>query len=375
MLKIIPINKKKDIIRFIKSQWLFYKNDPNFVPPIITEEYKNFDKVKNPLYEHADYQLYLAENEGKIVGRIAAIENRLHNEIHHDNVGFFGFFECINDQNVANALFDAAKAWLLERGKDVMRGPTNPTFNDVIGFLSEGFNSPPTTLSPYNPPYYLSLVENYGVNKVKELYAYKLVHENFRSEKLLRLHDIVQQRNNVTIRHLDYKNKKQLPKDVESIKELYNVAWQPNWGFVKMTNEEFDFLAKSLLQVGEPKLTLILEKEGKAIGMALVLPDINQALIYNKRGTLLGAGWCLATKKKKIKGCRIIVLGVHPDYQKTGVDALLYHHIGITAQELGYEYGDASWILEDNAQMNHALTHTMHGVIYKKFRIYDIDIK
>ncbi|MDR0927466.1 MAG: hypothetical protein LBO69_06835 [Ignavibacteria bacterium] len=372
---ITPISDKKDIRRFIKSQWLFYKNNPCFVPPIISEEMKNFDKVKNPLYEHADYQLYIAEMDGEIVGRIAAIENRRHNEIHNDKIGFFGFFECINDQNVANALFDAAKQWLIDKGEDVMRGPTNPTFNDVIGFLSSAFDQPPVILSPYTPEYYLTLSENYGFAKAKELYAYKLTQDSFRSDKLLRMKDIIAERTKAVIRQVNFKDKAQLAKDIKYMKDLYNAAWQPNWGFVKMTDAEFDFLANSLISVGVSELTLILEVGGVPIAFALALPDINQALIYNKSGSMLGAGWCLLTKKKKINGCRIIVLGVTPEYQKSGVDVLLYHTIGANADKLGYDWGDASWILEDNVMMNRGLTQTMNGDRYKTFRIYDYPLK
>ena len=370
----IIIKETKDIKQFVKAQWLFYKNNPNFVPPIIAEEMKNFDKQKNPLYEHADYQLFIAEKEGKIVGRIAAIENKIHNEIHNDKVGFFGFFECINDQNVASELFNAAKKWLLERGKNIMRGPTNPTFNDVIGFLVEGFDMPPVILNPYTNPYYLQLCENYGMQKAKDLYAYKLQNENYRSEKLVRLHDLVMQKNNANLREVKFKNKKQFSKDVATLKELYNLAWEKNWGFVKMTEKEFDFLAESLVQVGREELALILEIEGKPVGFALVLPDINQSLIYNKKGSLLGAGWCLFTKRKKINNCRIIVLGVIPEYRNLGLDILLYYRIGDAALKLGIPNGDASWILEDNEMMNRGLTKTMNGDRYKTFRIYEIEI-
>ncbi|MCL2039497.1 MAG: hypothetical protein FWG85_03605 [Bacteroidetes bacterium] len=373
MIKIKEVNTKKEIKQFIKIQKLFYKENPNFVHPIISEEMKNFDKGKNPLYKHADYQLFIAEKNGEIVGRIAAIENKRHNEIHNDSVGFFGFFESINDQNVANELFDAAKKWLLSRGKTIMRGPTNPTFNDVIGFSADAFDSPPVILSPYTNLYYLQLCENYGMKKAKDLFAYKLENHNYRSEKLNRYHNLIQQKTNAVLREVDLKNKNQLAKDVKILKELYNLAWEKNWGFVKMTDEEFDFLAESLVQVGKKELTLIVEINDKPVGFALVLPDINQALIHNKSGTLLGAGWCLLTKKKKINTCRIIVLGVIPEYRNKGLEVLLYYRIGDAALGLGIPTGDASWILEDNEMMIRGLTQTMNATRYKTFRIYEID--
>ena len=374
MIKIKEVKSKSDIKQFIKTQKLFYIGNPNFVSPIVSEEMKNFDKGKNPLYKHADYQLFIAEKDGKVVGRIAAIENSRHNEIHNDSVGFFGFFESINDQNVANELFDVAKNWLLARGKNIMRGPTNPTFNDVIGFSVDAFDLPPVILNPYTNLYYLDLCENYGMKKAKDLFAYKLENHNYRSEKLIRYHNLIQQKTNAVLCEVDIKNKKQLKEDVIILKELYNLAWEKNWGFVKMTDEEFDFLAESLVQVGKKELTLILKIEGKPVGFALVLPDINQALIHNKSGSMLGAGWSLLTKKKDINTCRIIVLGVIPEYRQKGLEVLLYYRIGDAALKLGIPTGDASWVLEDNEMMNRGLTQTMNAVKYKTFRIYEKNI-
>ena len=374
MITIRKIAEKSEIKKFVSIQKLFYKNNPNFVLPIISEEMKNFDKEKNPLYEHANYQLFIAEKNGSIAGRIAAIENKRHNEIHKDKVGFFGFFECIDDQNVANELLDAAKKWLLERGKNIMRGPTNPTFNDVIGFSVDAFDHPPVILNPYTNLYYLRLCENYGLQKAKDLFAYKLENHSYRSEKLVRFHNLIQERYKAKIREVNFKNKTQLAKDITTLKELYNSAWEKNWGFVKMTDKEFDFLADSLVQVGKQELTLIIEVDNKPVGFALALPDINQALIHNRSGSLLGAGWCLLTKQKKINTCRIIVLGVIPEYRSKGLDALLYYRIGDSALKIGIPTGDASWILEDNDMMIKGLTQIMCAEKYKTFRIYEMKI-
>ncbi len=368
---IIKVENDADLIRFIKSQWLFYKKDRNFVPPLLSDRKTLFDKNKNPLYQHADYQLFLAEQNGEIIGRIAAIENKRHNMIHNDKVGFFGFFECINDQSVANALFDECEKWLKNRGLNIMRGPTNPTFNDEIGMLLKGFDTPPVILMPYNPQYYLDLCENYGLKKAKDLYAYLLNYENFRSEKLMRMVGFIKERYKANVRMVDFKNKKQLKKDIQTLKEIYNAAWEPNWGFVKMTDAEFDHLAKDLIKVGNPETTLIIETNGEPAGFALGLVDINQALIHNKSGAMLTAGFHLLTKKKKIDLVRIIVLGVKPEYQKTGLDAVLYYAIGENAQKLGISKGEASWILEDNEMMNKGLTQTMQGERYKEYRIYE----
>ena len=369
-LSIRPVKNAADKLTFIKSQWNFYKNDPYFVAPIIMDRKKLLDETKNPFYKHSQMQLFLAEKNGQVVGRIGAIINDNHNIIHEDKVGFFGFFECENNQETANALFSTAAAWLKERGMTDMRGPANPSMNDECGLLIDGFNASPVILMTYNPPYYEQLVEGYGLSKVKDLHAYILDQNTFVSDKMARTVDIIRNRSGVTIRQVDFKNKKAFQRDVKTLKEIYNSAWQPNWGFVKMTDEEFDFLAADLKQIADPTYTLIAEVHGKVAGFALALPDINQCLVHNKSGSLLGALWHLLTKKKKINLLRIIVLGVLPEFQRHGVDAVLYQEIGARGLPKGIQYGEASWILEDNEPMKKALTTTMHGEIYKTYRMY-----
>lgn len=267
-------------------------------------------------------------------------------------------------------MFHAAEEWLKSKGKSEIRGPVNPSMNDECGLLIDGFDSPPVILMTYNPKYYEKLVENYGFGKVKDLHAYILDQNTFVSDKMRRTVEIIRQRSQVTIREVDFKNKENFKRDVKTLKEIYNAAWQPNWGFVKMTDEEFDFLAADLKQIADPVYTLIAEVKGKVAGFALAIPDINQSLIHNKSGGILGAAWHLLTKKKKINLLRIIVLGVLPEYQKNGVDAVLYQEIGSRGLPRGIQYGEASWILEDNEPMKKALTTTMHGTIYKTYRMY-----
>jgi GNAT superfamily N-acetyltransferase len=370
-IKITPVLTKSDKSRFIKSQWLFYKNDPYWVPPLLMDREKTLNTEKNPFYKHSEIQLFLAESDDKIVGRIAAIVNDNHNATHHDKVGFFGFFECIDNQEVANALFKAAEEWLRKHGMNVMRGPENPSMNDEIGLLIEGFDSSPVLLMTYNPEYYIKLVENAGLDKAKDLYAYQLVHQDYASDKMKRLQNMIRERNNITIREVNFKNKAQFHKDVDTIKEIYNSAWVPNWGFVKWTNEEFDFIAADLKLFVDPRLALIAECNGKIAGFALALPNINESLIHNKSGGTLGALWHMKTKKNKVEYIRIIALGIMPEFQKTGVDSVLYYELGERGHNSGKKFGEASWVLEDNTMMNRGLTVTMNGKLYKKYRLYD----
>jgi len=366
-----PVETKAERMRFIRCQWDFYKNDPSWVPPIIADRVKLLDTEKNPFYKHSVMQLFLAVSDGKIVGRIAAIINDNHNRTHKDKVGFFGFFECIDNQEVANALFDTAADWLKSRGMDTMRGPENPSQNDEVGLLMDAFDKPAVILMTYNPEYYIKLVENYGFKKAKDLWAYILDMNTYLTEKIVRMQNIIRERYQLVIREVNFKNKEQFKKDVDSFKEIYNSAWQPNWGFVKMTDEEFDFLAADLKTIADPKFAFLVESKGKVVGFALGLPDINQCLIHNRNGSLLGAIWHLLTKKKKITLLRIIVLGVLPEYQKTGIDAVMYYEFALRGREKGITHGEASWILEDNEMMNRALTVTMNGKVYKTYRLYE----
>lgn len=369
-----PVETKTDKMRFIRSQWNFYKGDKYWVPPIIADRIKVLDIKKNPFFKHSLIQLFIAESQGKIIGRIASIINYNHNKTHKDEVGFFGFFECIDSQEVANSLFDAAGDWLRSRGMTAMRGPENPSQNDDCGLLIDGFESSPVLLMTYNPKYYINLIENYGFINAKTLYAYELKLETFMTEKLARMQNIVRERYNVTVREVNFKNKNQFKNDVKTIKEIYNAAWEPNWGFVKMTDEEFDFLAEDLKPVAESSLCMILEIDSKPVGFALGLRDINQSLIHNKTGSLFGALWHIFTKKKTINMLRIIVLGVLKEYQKLGLDGILYYEFSERGPKLGIRKAEASWILEDNQMMNRALSVTMNGNIYKKYSLYQIDI-
>jgi len=363
--------EKNETTSFIKAQWLFYKNDPYWAPPLMMDRKKLLNTEKNPFYKHSRIQLFLAERNGEVVGRIAAITNENHNVEHNDNAGFFGFFECINDQSVANELLRAAEAWLRERGKDVCRGPVNPSMNDECGLLVDGFDGTPVILMTYNPPYYAALIEGAGYAKSQDLYAYLLRNENYASEKMMRLFNVVVQRNELVFRSLDFKNKAAFKRDVETLKYIYNEGWEKNWGFVKFTDEEFDFLAADLKQIADPNLVFIVECKGKIAGFCLALPDVNQCFKHNKSGGLLTGLYHLLTKRSKIDLCRIIVLGVLPEFRNLGIDAAMYMEIGERAKQRGILKGEASWILESNEMMNKGLTTTMHGERYRTYRLYD----
>lgn len=369
-VSVVPVRSAADLNRFIKMVWPLYQGDPNWVPPLVADRKKLLDRKRNPFYQHAQMELFLAEQDGRAVGRIAAIINHAHNTTHNDTVGFFGFFESIDDQQVANALLNAAGEWLASHGMTTMRGPVNPSLNDEAGLLTEGFDDPPQILMTYNPKYYIRLIESYGLRPVKVLYAYQLRGETFLDPKLERVAERVRQRQGITIRQVNFKPKTAFLKDVAILKDIYNQAWEQNWGFVRMTDAEFDFLAADLKQVANPDFAIIAQIGDRPVGFALGLPDINQLLIANRRGGLLGAAYRLTFHKKKISRGRILVLGVIPEFRGLGLDGVLYRELGTRMVAAGCAEGEASWVLEDNVMMNRA-ARMMHGEVYKKYCIYD----
>ncbi len=370
-INIRKVESKSDLMKFIKLQWKFYENYPNWVPPLIMDRVKLLSKDKNPFFQHAEMDMFLAEKNGELVGRIAAIKNDIHNKVHNDKVGFFGFFESINDQDVANALFKTAEDWLKSKGLTEMRGPANPSSNDEYGLLIEGFQYSPVLLMTYNPEYYIDLCEGYGLKKAKDLYAYKLDYHKVSSvEKIARVQEVAKKRYNLKITQLDMKN---FDEELKKVKHVYNKAWAPNWGFIPMTDQEIDAMAKDLKMLVVPELVLFGEIDGQVIGFSLTMPDYNQ--IFKKlNGHLFPFGFIkLLTQKKKINWARVLTLGVIPEYQKRGLDAVMYYEIVHRAHELGIDLGEAGWVLEDNEMMNRGAL-LMEGELYKKYRIYEIHI-
>ena len=327
-------------------------------------------REKNPFFQHADAEYFLAERKNgsgiEVVGRIAAIHNRAHNQEHDDAVGFFGFFDAINDQAIADALFDAASTWLKPRGLNIMRGPTSFSTNDECGMLVDGFSTPPAILTPYTPPYYAEAVERAGFAKSKDLLLYQSTNDQL-PERLVRGAKLIAERRKITLRSIDMKR---FDEEVGRIKQIYNAAWESNWGFVPMTDAEIDHMAKDLKPVVVPDLIVFAEHEGKTIGFAAAIPDLNVALKANPSGRLFPGILKILWKSRKIKRVRILLLGLLDDYRRSGADALMYHWIWDKGYALGYRWAEAGWILEDNAAMNNGLTR-MGFRAYKTLRLYD----
>ena len=363
---------QNDIKKFLKFAFQVYKNDPNWVPPLYMDKMKILNTSKNPFFtENNDMELFMAYRNNKPVGRIAAIKNGTHNQTHSENIGFFGFFECIDDQEVANKLLDTVKEWLKKHNFNAMRGPANPTSNDEYGALLEGFDDTPRILMAYNPKYYLNLFEGYGLRKVKDLYAYDIQNSEMqKNEKIKRVSELVKSRYKINIRSI---NMKDFKNELEIFKSIWNQTWVANWGFIPMNEAEIDAAAKDLKPLINPDLVFFAEIDGKTIGMVLAMPDYNQ-IFRTMKGRLFPFQFLkLYTQKKKITWARVIALGVIPEYQKKGVDGALYYECLERAAKHGITQGEASWILEDNLMMNRG-AETMQGKVYKKYRVYEIAI-
>jgi GNAT superfamily N-acetyltransferase len=365
-LEVAPVEHGRDLKAFIAFPYRLFRGDALWVPPLRRDVQTRLTPGKSPFFEHASAQHFLARRDGRVVGRISAVENRLHNEFHNDRVGFFGFFDCEDDQDAANALFDAAAAWLGPRGLDVMRGPASLSLNDESGLLVDGFELPPVVMMPHNPPYYVRLVEQAGFAASKNLFAYSRSGTSV-PDRLVRATKLMAQRYGITVRPLSLKR---FTAEVDLIKTLYNDAWERNWGFVPMTDAEIDHLAKEFRPVVEPELVLFAEREGQPIGFALALPDLNVALKTNPSGRLFPGIVKMLWAARKIHRIRVLLLGAVPEWRGRGVDALLYAEIWRRGNAKGYFWGEAGWVLEDNAAMNNGLLR-MGFEVYKTYRLYD----
>jgi ribosomal protein S18 acetylase RimI-like enzyme len=374
MLKLKLVETKSDWKEFIDLPWSIYKGDPNWVPPLKIAVKDILDVKKNPFFKHATMNPILAFEDGKCVGRIVGVIDDTHNKYHEEKTMFFGFFESINDQKVANALLDEAAKWGKSKGMATVRGPMNPSTNHECGLLVEGFQDPPTVMMTYNPSYYTKLLENWGLSKSKDLMAYIIDSKRPFSERLLAQSEKLKERGRVQFRTV---NLSKWDQEVDMILDIYNDAWEKNWGFVPMNPEEFRHMAKDMKAIVDPELVLIAEVAGKPAGFGLALPDVNQVFHKIKDGKLFPTGlvkllWLLKgpMRRKTINRCRILTLGIKQEYRELGIGAMLYTEYVKRGPAGGYPVGEASWILEDNLPMNKALT-MMAGERTKVYRIYD----
>ncbi len=368
-LRVRPVADKRERRIFKRLPWRIYRDDPHWVAPLMMDVNTVVDG-KHPFHAHADVALFLAWRAERPVGRIAAVVNRLHNDFHGDKLGFFGLFEVEDDAEAAAALLATAERWLAERGMDRIQGPMNFSTNEELcspGIQLDGFDHPPLIMMTHGRPYYQRLVEAAGYEKAKDLLAYWLA-DHHPPKRLVDGVGRLQRAEGIVLRTLDMKH---FDRDVELVKAVYNSAWEQNWGFVPMTDPEFEHMAKSLKPVVEPNLVLIAEKDGEAVGFAIGLPDFNQALRHVRSGRLFPFGlFKLLWYKRKINVARVITLGLKPAYRHKGLDAMMFLQLFLDGPKHGYMQGECSWILEDNWAMRRGMER-MGGEIYKTYRVYE----
>jgi hypothetical protein len=369
-MQVREIHRRRDLRRFIDVAWRENERDPMWVPPLRMAVRKLLDRRRHPFHQHADVAYFLAERDGQAVGRIAAVVNHRHNEFHEERTGFFGLFECDDDADVARALLDTASDWLRARGMDRVRGPMNLSTNDEYGspgILVEGFDTAPMVMMSHNPPYYGRLVEAAGFEGTRDLLAYWM--EGLEApQRFARVAERLAKREGVSARALDMRR---FAADVEAIKEIYNSAWSRNWGFVPMTDAEFDFMAREMKPIVDPELCLIVEVRGEPVGFSLTLPDMNRALATLPNGRLLPFGiFRFLRAKRRIRRLRVITLGFKPGFQNLGLGGFLYLRTWQTGVERGYRGGEASWILENNEDMRRPV-ESIGARLYRRYRVYE----
>ncbi len=368
---VTPVRGNADKTAFIRMVYPLYQGDPNWVAPLEMERRDFLDPKKNPFFEFGEVELFLARRGGQVVGRIAAVKDPHYNEFHGTNEGFFGLFECVNDAGVARALFDAAAQWLRAKGFVKVLGPMNFSTNHECGLLVEGFDTPPAIMTTYNLPYYAALIEANGFTKAMDLWSWELSSSAPPPEKVARIAEKIRQREGITVRAVKLKD---FEKEVALIRDIYNDAWEKNWGFVPMTDHEFDHLARDMKPIVRPELLLIAEVKGEPVAFSMTIPDANEAIkAANGRLTTFGLPIGLAKlllASRKIRRLRLVTLGTKQGYRRRGLDAILYLDTLRTARQLGYEGGEISWTLETNHLVNRAI-ESMGGKRSKTHRIFE----
>lgn len=361
---------------FITFAWKVYKDNPYWVPPLINERKHFLDPAHNAFFEHANAEYFMAFRGEEPVGTIAAFTNTAYNEFQDVNVGFFGFFEVLEDRKAAHALLRTAEEWVRKAGHDAIMGPAQFSTNDEAFLLIDGFDDPPRALMTYNPPYYQDFIETAGFPKAMDVWAYSIGVADFiqqMPEKLKRVVEKVKQKGRFDIRPV---RMREFDQEVERVKRIYHGSWERNWGFVPFTDAEFDVFTTNLKSILDPDLALMVEVDGEAVGFSLTIPDLNQPLLraYPRQGipeafTMLKLLWHWKVRKQ-VDWLRVVALGVLPEYRARGVDAMMYLETAKRAAPKGYKWAEMSWILENNMMMNRSI-QMLGGEVYKTYRMYE----
>ena len=372
-LEVRPVRSKRDLMRFIRLPWGLYRDAPLWVPPLISERKRFLDRDRNPFFEHADAEYFLAWRGGEPVGRISAhVDHRL-NEFQDNRWGLFGFFECEDDQDVASALLGAAEGWLTARGRDRMVGPMDFNTNHDCGLLVDGFERPPQILESWHHPYYGALIEGHGLTKAMDLLKWELGAWGVSAvrDSIFEIAERVEEEHNLRFRNM---RRRDFEQEVRRFTEVYVEAWRDNWAFVPPTENEIREMARELKPVLDEEWAMIMEERdgGEVVAACLTLPDYNQVLRVVD-GRLLPFGWVKALRaRRRIDSFRVLALGVKEKYRRTGVAARLYkeHWDLVTRPGTQMPGGEMGWILETNTAMNAGM-EAMGGKVVKTYRVYE----
>lgn len=371
-ITVVPVETSRDLSRFLDFQYHLYRDSKYFVPPLRMDLKKTLSREKNAFFEHGDIAPFIAlDASGTVVGRIAAIRNGMHLKTHADGTGFFGFYECVEDQDVSAALFEAVEKWHTNRGHTSIRGPVNPSMNDISGLLVGGFDRYPSIMMPYNFPYYEDFLLAGGFERAMTMWAYYGHPKYVTTDRLERGANMVRRRNpGITLRTMDVSR---YDEEALTVLDIFNDAWSDNWGYVPMTEAEFQQLADEMKQVVDPDLVLILEDEGVPIAFSITLPNLNEALINVKNGRLFPDGMAKLLWQAKVVGireCRTLLMGIRKDYRGKGLDAVLNLETMQNGVNLGYTACELSWVLDSNPRMINALQQ-LNAVVDKEYAMFE----
>jgi len=364
------VSRASEKREFLKLPFRLYADDPLWVAPLNTEIKKKLDPARHPFYRHGELNFFLARRNGRIVGRTAALVDRASNDFHQEKVAGFGLIEFERDPEVAQALLKEAARFGADQGMEILRGPFSFSTNEECGTLVQGFDRSPVVMMPYNPPWHAGLYEKIGISKARDLIAY-FIDQSASFTRLERLARRVINRSGLTVRPLSVKK---FNRELDRILEVYNSAWEKNWGFVPMDPDEFKWQAQKMKPVLKPDLVLIAKAEDRPVGFSLSLPDLNHAMKPMK-GRLFPFGLVqFLLRLRSITGLRVMAMGVKPEHRNQGVEAVLIHQTIVNGLKRGYNWAELSWVLEDNRAMCH-LAENIGARPYKKYRIWEAPIK
>lgn len=366
-IEIITVKGGSELKDFIELPWKIYGDYPNWVPPIKKEVRRMLDPLRHPFWENSERILFLARRGPDTLGRIAGIIDGRYNKFHNERMGIWGFFECTDNPLAAAALFSSVASWIKSKGMAFIRGPLNPSTNHEAGLLIEGFDSPPSLMMTYNPPYYPALVETCGFTKEKDLLSFLIKREYQLPDWMDSIAKRIARKKGIRIHHFRPKN---ADAEIALIREMYNDAWSDNWGFVPLSKNEMQDIGKAIMDFADPDMAFFIYFENEPVAFSLVFPDINPLIKrFNGRIGLMGL-LKYFLYRHEVLGLRMFMFGIKEKYRQLGFPMLAFHHIlEVVREKNKYQHMEMGWTLEDNEGIN-SLIEEAGAKVYKKYRIY-----